>query len=140
MFSKIKRSVALGCRTTFSKLKRPVAAHALKKTAFAVALGCLVTVILSGAALAFTEPVEGDLFYEVYDLAMNKIFTGAAGVVIAGIMVTGAFIMMGMGRGFLSPLLLLLCGAAVFFIKNIVLSFGYSLDVAQATQAAKLLF
>jgi hypothetical protein len=120
----------------FSKLKRFFAALSLSKTAFAVAVGCLTTVIVAGTALAFTEPVTGDLFFEVYDLAMNKIFTGAAGVVIAGIMVMGAFVLMGMGRGLLSPLLLLLCGAAVFFIKDIVISFGYSLDV---TQAAKLL-
>ncbi|MDR2124676.1 MAG: hypothetical protein LBP38_06835 [Desulfovibrio sp.] len=110
--------------------------RSLNKTAVALALACLTTLVVSGAAWAFTEPVDGDLFFEVYDLAMNKIFTGAAGVVIAGLMVMGAFVLMGMGRGFLSPLLLLLCGAAVFFIKDIVMSFGYSLDVAQT---AKLL-
>jgi hypothetical protein len=123
----------------FTKLKSFIAAWTLKKTILAVALGCLTTIVISGAALAFTEPVEGDLFYEVYDLAMNKIFTGAAGVVIAGLMVMGAFVLMGMGRGFLSPLLLLLCGAAVFFIKDIVLSFGYSLDVANIASAGKFL-
>jgi uncharacterized protein YacL len=133
----------------FSKLKSFCAALSLKKiasnkaamnkAALVLALGCLTTMIVSSAALAFTEPVTGDLFYEVYDLAMNKIFTGAAGVVVAGLMVMGAFILMGMGRGFLSPLLLLLCGAAVFFIKDIVLSFGYSLDVAQVASVAKLL-
>jgi hypothetical protein len=123
----------------FTKLKRFVTAWTLKRTVLAIALGCITTMIISGAALAFTEPVEGDLFYEVYDLAMNKIFAGAAGVVIAGLMVMGAFVLMGMGRGFLSPLLLLLCGAAVFFIKDIVLSFGYSLDVANIASAAKLL-
>jgi hypothetical protein len=111
-----------------------------KKSFTAFLFTCLVTLSVAGSAWAFTEPVEGDLFYEVYDLAMNQIFSGAAGVVIAGIMVVGAFIMMGMGRGFLSPLLLLLCGAAVFFIKPIVLSFGYSLEVAQAANKVALLF
>jgi hypothetical protein len=97
------------------------------KTLATLSLAVITLVAVSATAMAFTEPVEGDLFYELYDLAMNKIFSGAAGVVIAAIMVVGAFVMMGMGRGLLVPLMLLLCGAAVFFVKPIVLSFGYSL-------------
>jgi hypothetical protein len=114
-----------------ARIKRP-RLNSLKKTGVIAASVFLAAMIITGSAWAFTEPVQGDLFYEVYDLAMNKIFTGAAGVVISGIMVVGAFILMGMGRGFLSPLLLLLCGAAVFFIKDIVLSVGYSLELARA--------
>jgi hypothetical protein len=134
MFTKLKRSFAS------LSLKKAAKKSTVSKIALVAGLGCLTTLIVSGAALAFTEPVEGDLFFEVYDLAMNKIFSGAAGVVIAGIMVIGSFVLMGMGRGLLSPLLLLLCGAGVFFIKPIVLSFGYSLEVAQAAQTVKLLF
>jgi hypothetical protein len=63
-----------------------------KKSFTAFLFTCLVTLAVAGSAWAFTEPVEGDLFYEVYDLAMNQIFSSAAGVVIAGIMVVGAFI------------------------------------------------
>ena len=98
-----------------------------RKTLASFSLAVLMLIAVSATAMAFTEPVEGDLFYELYDLAMNKIFSCAAGVVIAGIMVIGAFVMMGMGRGLLVPLILLMCGAAVFFVKPIVLSFGYSL-------------
>jgi hypothetical protein len=118
-----------------------MARFASQKKAFGfIALTGLVSLALTGTALAFTEPTSGELFYEVYDLAMNQIFSGPAGVVIAAIMVCGALVLMGMGRGLLSPLLLLLCGAAVFFIKPIVLSFGYSLQVAQALDQSKALF
>ena len=102
------------------------------KNLTALCLALVALVAMSVTAYAFTEPVDGDLFFELYDLAMNKIFSGAAGVVIAAIMVAGAFVMMGMGRGLLVPLMLLLCGAAVYFIKPIVLSFGYSLMTTAA--------
>ena len=108
----------------------------------AVVLGAMAA-LCATSAFAFTEPVTGDLFFELYDLVVDQLLGGAAGMIIAVIMVASAFIMFGLGRGaILVPTLLLMAGAAIFFLKSIVLSFGYSLDpnmVAQASNAVSKL-
>lgn len=107
-----------------------------KKAQFAtLALG-LMAVMVASAAFAYTDPQSGDLFYEAYDIVINKIMAGPVGFIMGALMVIGGIITMVLGKGFLLPLIAVIGGAIIVKIDDIVSSFGFTPDLMLTVQEA----
>ena len=101
-------------------------------------LSMLTMAIVATGAFAYTDPATGDLFYDAYDIVINKLLGGPIGFIIGAIMVVGGIISLVLGKGFLLPLIALIGGAIIVKIGDIVSSFGFTLDAVNAatTKAA----
>lgn len=95
----------------------------------------LALAFCASTAMAYTDPASGDLFYEAYELVIDKILGGPIGFVIAAFMLLGGIILLVQGRGLLLPMVCIVGAAMIIKAKDIVGSFGYTLDAyAVSTQ------
>lgn len=106
--------------TLFHKKSAPVA--------FAV---FALTLMFAGQAMAFTAPQTGDMFYEIYDLVINKVLGGPIGFAIGAIMVVGGIILLVQGKGLLLPLICLIGGVILVKVESLVTSFGFSFEAVK---------
>lgn len=100
-----------------------------KKNRALFVVSMLMMALYASTAMAYTDPQSGDLFFEAYDIVINKLMGGPIGFIIGAIMVIGGIISLVLGKGFLLPLIALVGGAVIVKINDIVASFGFSLDV-----------
>lgn len=101
-----------------------------KRLGAIVALASLAVMMLASTAFAYQDPAAGDLFYDAYDIVINQMMGGPIGYVIAAFMTIGGIILLVQGRGFLLPVICLVGAAVIIKAKDIVSSFGFTMDAA----------
>lgn len=102
-----------------------------KKVAMLAALSAIAIGMFASTAMAYTDPQTGDLLYEVYDLLIDGLLAGPLGFVIAAVMFIGGVFLLVQGKGFLLPFVCMAGAVVIVKLKDIVLSFGFTLDGAQ---------
>jgi len=78
------------------------------------------------SAHAFTVPVAGDMLFDVFDVLLHKIFGGAIGYVIVGLMFIYGIIMLFVGK-ILAPVIAVVCAIVLANLEAIITSLGFSI-------------
>lgn len=78
-----------------------------------------------GSAMAFTTPADGDMFYDIYDIFVHKIFGGPIGIVIAFVIFILGLIMLFNGK-MVPPLIAIAVAVILPNIENLITSLGFS--------------
>lgn len=112
-----------------------------KTTALFTFLSLTMVAVFATDAHAFTV-ASGDMFYDVYELVIEKILGGPIGFVAGAFMLVGGIFLLVQGRGFLLPMICLIGGAVLVKVDAIVTSFGFSLDsvITALPSATQFLF
>lgn len=101
-------------------------------TRTSIALSIFITGLSPSMALAFEAPAEGSFAFNVYDLFMNDILTGAIGFVIAAGLILYA-IFWAVRSNIFGTIVCAICAGLIIFIEEVVISLGMTVTDLAAT-------
>ncbi len=92
-----------------------------------IAVSAFTIVLSPTLAFAFEAPAEGSFAFNVYDLFMNDILTGAIGFVIAAGLILYA-IFWAVRSNIFGTIVCAICAGLIIFIEEVVISLGLSVS------------